>query len=250
MRFARSPADDKQAAARVWRDGQQKRVYVYKMMTTGTIEEKIFQRQINKEGLQSVVDGGQDDSAQAEENLMSRDQLKDLFTFDPETLSTTFEHMVLDKIPDDVDTELRKSGPVLQEQVGQPKEDDLGNWGLHSGADTVPDECMQLCGTKDVSFVFSCKVTGKEIPPDRPILGGGSDAPAGVAPVAPVAAKVLSVRDTNVPAQVAKKAVEQDVVIEIEEERSSEEESGSEESGSEESGSETADDESERMSDE
>ena len=50
-------------------------------------------------------------------------------------------------------------------------------------------------------------------------------------------------RDTNVPAQVATKAVEQDVVIEIEEERSSEEESGSEESGSE-----TADDESERES--
>jgi len=133
---------------------------------------------------------------------------------------------------------------VLQEQAGQPKEDDLGNWGLHSGADTVPDECMQLCGTKDVSFVFSCKVTGKEIPADRPILGGGSEAPAGVAPVA---AKVLSVRDTNVPTQVAKRAVEQDVVIEIEEERSSEEESGSEESGSE-----TADDESESeyMSDE
>lgn len=170
------------------------------MMTTGTIEEKIFQRQINKEGLQSVVDGGQDDAAQAEENLMSRDQLKDLFTYDPDTLSTTFEHMVLDKIPDDVDTDLTKRGPVDQEQTGQPKEDDLGNWGLHSCAETVPDECMQLCGTKDVSFVFSCKVTGKEIPPDPPILGKG----AGPEPDAPVTAtvipsKVLSERNVNVP---------------------------------------------------
>ncbi len=203
-----NPADDKQAAARVWRDGQQKRVYVYKMMTTGTIEEKIFQRQINKEGLQSVVDGGQDDGAQAEENLMSRDQLKDLFTYDPNTLSTTFEHMVLDKIPDDVDTELCKAGPVLQEQVGQPKEDDLGNWGLHSSANSVPDECMQLCGTKDVSFVFSCKVTGKEIPADLPILGGAAQA-SSVATVATTTSKanqanegtvkVLAERNPNVP---------------------------------------------------
>lgn len=30
-----------QAAARVWRDGQKKRVFVYKFLTTGTIEEKV-----------------------------------------------------------------------------------------------------------------------------------------------------------------------------------------------------------------
>ncbi len=30
-----------QAAARVWRDGQKKRVYVYRFLTTGTIEEKV-----------------------------------------------------------------------------------------------------------------------------------------------------------------------------------------------------------------
>jgi DNA repair and recombination RAD54-like protein len=49
-----NPATDKQAAARVWRDGQQKHVYVYRMLTAGTIEEKVFQRQIAKEGLQQV----------------------------------------------------------------------------------------------------------------------------------------------------------------------------------------------------
>lgn len=37
----RNPANDKQAAARVWRDGQKKRVYVYRFLTTGTIEEKV-----------------------------------------------------------------------------------------------------------------------------------------------------------------------------------------------------------------
>lgn len=29
------------AAARVWRDGQKKRVYIYRFLSTGTIEEKV-----------------------------------------------------------------------------------------------------------------------------------------------------------------------------------------------------------------
>jgi SNF2 family DNA or RNA helicase len=33
---------DKQAMARIWRDGQQKPCYVYRLLTTGTIEEKVF----------------------------------------------------------------------------------------------------------------------------------------------------------------------------------------------------------------
>jgi len=38
-----NPATDKQAAARVWRDGQKKQVYVYRFITTGSIEEKVSQ---------------------------------------------------------------------------------------------------------------------------------------------------------------------------------------------------------------
>lgn len=32
----------KQAAARVWRDGQKKRVYIYRFLCAGTIEEKVY----------------------------------------------------------------------------------------------------------------------------------------------------------------------------------------------------------------
>ena len=39
-----NPANDKQAAARVWRDGQRKRVYVYRFLSTGTLEEKVRAR--------------------------------------------------------------------------------------------------------------------------------------------------------------------------------------------------------------
>ena len=41
-----NPANDQQAMARVWRDGQRKNVTIYRLLTTGTIEEKIFQRQV------------------------------------------------------------------------------------------------------------------------------------------------------------------------------------------------------------
>ena len=43
-----NPANDEQAMARVWRDGQKKPVFIYRLLTTGTIEEKIFQRQTHK----------------------------------------------------------------------------------------------------------------------------------------------------------------------------------------------------------
>lgn len=44
-----------QAMARVWRDGQRKTVYIYRLLTTGTIEEKIYQRQISKQALSGAI---------------------------------------------------------------------------------------------------------------------------------------------------------------------------------------------------
>lgn len=78
----------------MWRDGQKRRVYVYKFMTTGTIEEKVFQRQLSKEGLQQVVEAKEGASSRAGANLMTLEQLRDLFSYSADTLSTTYDHMV------------------------------------------------------------------------------------------------------------------------------------------------------------
>ena len=43
-----NPANDEQAMARVWRDGQKKECFVYRLLAVDTIEEKIFQRQAHK----------------------------------------------------------------------------------------------------------------------------------------------------------------------------------------------------------
>jgi len=50
-------AVDTQAMARVWRDGQKKEVWIYRLLSVGTIDEKIFQRQMLKQEVaMSVVD--------------------------------------------------------------------------------------------------------------------------------------------------------------------------------------------------
>ncbi|XP_017579315.1 DNA repair and recombination protein RAD54B [Pygocentrus nattereri] len=86
-----NPANDIQAMARVWRDGQKKTVHIYRFLTTGTIEEKIYQRQVSKQGLSgSVVDLGK----KAEHINFSAEELRDLFTFDPNT--TCLTHDLLD----------------------------------------------------------------------------------------------------------------------------------------------------------
>jgi DNA repair and recombination RAD54-like protein len=51
-----NPASDKQAAGRIWREGQKRRCFIYRFMSTNTVEEKIIQRQLSKEGLQNIVD--------------------------------------------------------------------------------------------------------------------------------------------------------------------------------------------------
>mmetsp|Transcript_782 Transcript_782/g.1462 ORF Transcript_782/g.1462 Transcript_782/m.1462 type:complete len:1182 (-) Transcript_782:912-4457(-) len=82
-----NPAVDKQAAARCWRDGQKKRCFTYRFLATGTVEEKIFQRQLSKEGLQSVVD----DKEQV--NALSTKDLRNLFKLRSGTPSDTHDKL-------------------------------------------------------------------------------------------------------------------------------------------------------------
>ncbi|KAI1080305.1 recombinational repair protein [Whalleya microplaca] len=82
-----NPAADQQALARVWRDGQKKDCFVYRFIATGTIEEKIFQRQSHKQSLSSCVV----DSAEDVERHFSLDSLRELFQYRGDTLSDTHE---------------------------------------------------------------------------------------------------------------------------------------------------------------
>ncbi|KAI9298263.1 hypothetical protein K502DRAFT_286722 [Neoconidiobolus thromboides FSU 785] len=69
-----NPASDQQALARVWRDGQKKTCFIYRLIAVGTLEEKIFQRQSHKQALSNCVV----DEEQSERHFSLTD-LRELF---------------------------------------------------------------------------------------------------------------------------------------------------------------------------
>eukprot|EP01105_Mastigella_eilhardi_P014289 TRINITY_DN3260_c0_g2_i5.p2 TRINITY_DN3260_c0_g2~~TRINITY_DN3260_c0_g2_i5.p2 ORF type:complete len:676 (-),score=170.16 TRINITY_DN3260_c0_g2_i5:3573-5600(-) len=82
-----NPAQDRQAMARVWRDGQKKEVFIYRLLSTGSIEEKIFQRQLAKQHLSADL---------VEDSLLARaafepDFLKRVFTLNTNTSCDTHD---------------------------------------------------------------------------------------------------------------------------------------------------------------
>ena len=108
-----NPANDLQALARVWREGQRKPVTIYRLLSTGTVEERVFQRQILKGSVAKAVGyvsasagassgdaasrrdvAGTDDSPPklgGNPNAFSKEELRDLFAFDPTATCDTAE---------------------------------------------------------------------------------------------------------------------------------------------------------------
>lgn len=82
-----NPAADQQALARVWRDGQRKDCFIYRFICTGTIEEKIFQRQSMKISLSSCVVDEKEDV----ERIFSGDMLRLLFQYRRDTECDTHD---------------------------------------------------------------------------------------------------------------------------------------------------------------
>jgi SNF2 family DNA or RNA helicase len=76
-----NPATDAQALARIWRDGQMKPCFIYRLISAFTVEEKILQRQMSKNDLAAAVSGKNTSSTPR----LSRAELLDLFSMDPET---------------------------------------------------------------------------------------------------------------------------------------------------------------------
>ena len=101
-----NPATDEQAMARIWREGQPKPVWIYRMISTGTIEEKIYQRQMRKLALsRSIVD-----ESMAEKRNFTSDELKRLFELNLSTSSETHDLIRCDcstKI--DIKSKIRKN---------------------------------------------------------------------------------------------------------------------------------------------
>ncbi|KAL3144372.1 hypothetical protein ABBQ32_004125 [Trebouxia sp. C0010 RCD-2024] len=88
-----NPAVDLQAMARVWRDGQRKPCLVYRLLTTGTIDEKIYQRQLMKGQIANMMEGqgaGKGKKGGAGSGFSVED-LKELFKLRLDTPSDTHD---------------------------------------------------------------------------------------------------------------------------------------------------------------
>jgi len=157
-----NPANDKQAAARCWRDGQKKKCYLYRFLATGTIEEKVFQRQLSKESLQNVVNG----SGELEQAVMSKEELRKLFSLDCTTHSDTHDTCGCKRCPskaeetDDLVRDADEEYKVWEEQIDEADEQKLDEWAHHHRMDKLPDDMMKKSVGDDVSFIFSLKVEG------------------------------------------------------------------------------------------
>ncbi|XP_045147837.1 DNA repair and recombination protein RAD54-like isoform X2 [Echinops telfairi] len=140
-----NPANDEQAMARVWRDGQKKMCFIYRLLSAGTIEEKIFQRQSHKKALSSCVVDEEEDV----ERHFSLGELKELFTLDEASLSDTHER-------------LRCRRCVNNRQVRPPPDgsdctSDLAQWNHSTDKRGLQDEVLQAAwdaASAAITFVF------------------------------------------------------------------------------------------------
>ena len=151
-----NPANDLQAMARVWRPGQTKKVYLYRTLCTGTIEEKIFQRQVAKLSLADSVVAG---DADAMPDFSLKD-LRDIFTYrGKESVSDTHDLLACRCAKN------FKKIPLHKRQAA--KVDELVNWEHHESVSTIKQH--QLLGRTQnlISFVFL-----KETDPKQEIAEG------------------------------------------------------------------------------
>jgi len=134
-----NPQTDAQARERAWRFGQKKAVTVYRLITAGTIEEKIYQRQIFKTALTNQV--LQDPK---QRRLFSQKHLKDLFTLKADTNDVTETG------------EITKGGGVVDvnapENTGETENDDEQQVDNKDTLDSVM-KSKGLCGVFDHDFV-------------------------------------------------------------------------------------------------
>jgi len=128
-----NPSYERQAMARIWRDGQKKEVFIYRLLTTGTIEEKIFQRQMVKQAMSAKIISAESN----DENFASED-LADIFSFSEDTSCDTY-------------TLLHSKKPKTSDKKVV---DALKGWAYLSETEKTTDKILHELPTKAVSFVF------------------------------------------------------------------------------------------------
>jgi len=140
-----NPANDDQAMARCWRDGQKKQCYIYRLIATGTIEEKIFQRQTHKKALSScVIDNGTD-----VERHFSLGELRELFHLNEDTSSDTHDKFKCQRCVNNIQVKLPPEGSDCNS--------DLSQWNHSSDKKGLVDVLLKGSWGSSITFAFHHK---------------------------------------------------------------------------------------------
>lgn len=102
-----NPATDAQAVDRAYRIGQQKNVVVYRLITCGTVEEKIYRRQVFKDSITRQTTGGNKNPYRYFTSI----ELRELFALDDPMTSKTQRQL------QDMHAGQRKSDISLDEHI-------------------------------------------------------------------------------------------------------------------------------------
>lgn len=133
-----NPATDAQAVDRAYRIGQTENVVIYRLITCGTVEEKIYRRQVFKDSLIRQSTGDKKNPFR----YFSKQELKELFTLEEtRSSSTQLQLQALHSIH-------RWTDPQLDEHIAH----------LHS---------MEMFGISDHDLMFSLDINHDETPEDQ-----------------------------------------------------------------------------------
>ncbi|KAG0126430.1 DNA repair and recombination protein RAD54B [Tuber indicum] len=173
-----NPATDAQAMARIHRDGQRREVKIYRMLTTGCFDEKIYQRQLTKIGL---ADSVMDQKATA--SSFTQEELRDLFSLDTETNCLThdllccecegkgyvagaaetkspfFEHSEDEKEDSDEDDEPKYPGLMKASEVDFEKVEEDRKKAMQKGRGIGVDK-NQLSSLMEYSHILTTRLLG------------------------------------------------------------------------------------------
>ncbi|KAM5221047.1 DNA excision repair protein ERCC-6-like [Ctenodactylus gundi] len=128
-----NPATDAQAVDRVYRIGQKENVVVYRLITCGTVEEKIYRRQVFKDSLIRQTTGDKKNPFR----YFSKQELRELFTIEDLQNSTTQLQL------QSLHAAHRRSDKKLDEHITY----------LHS---------LGIAGISDHDLIYTCDVSVKE----------------------------------------------------------------------------------------
>jgi len=151
-----NPANDSQAMGRIWRYGQRKSSWIYRLVSTGTIEEKILQRQMAKEGLFNAVVDANRMTKDSMKMRFTKEDLRDIFSYNEHTLCDTHELFGCHCVDQAAGRSRKSHLKVLNQEEQNIAQQEMATWQHCPDASLFKDTLLQSLEaiSEKITFVF------------------------------------------------------------------------------------------------